>query len=319
MKAPRLERLVFIIGDACNATCDHCWQEARRQRLPKSKWFPEMSAETYLKALDRFGEHLQWVTLVSWGEPLANPAFPQMLAATKAKGLGFSVITNGSLLHRHTDSIAQTPGDLTVSLDSLVPEKFEKIRAGLSWKQVTDNLLAIHNHPLKHPKRYVGINVVVMQSNVGELEDFVKWCVGHGLAYMSLLDLIETPALAGQKVSPDDPRFQKALAYARTTSLNVFDQTHSPAPCELPWRELTVVPEGTTHPCCRTYDMPTGTYDVTYGRISEDPWHSGTIVELRNQIASGFVSGKDFHSCAKCEYLGVASDVPNPRKRLPVL
>lgn len=110
--------IVFLIGDVCNMHCIMCWQDLRRSRQPRSQWHREMPASQFAAIVERHLQHVDIIELVSFGEPMANPEFDEIVSATlelgkrRGRPLELSLITNGSLLHRlnHID-LLKLPGE----------------------------------------------------------------------------------------------------------------------------------------------------------------------------------------------------------------
>ena len=277
-----------------------------------------MSAEMLTVALERFSSTLQGVEIVSFGEPMANPSFGAMLSEIRRRGLYVSMITNGSLLHRHVDDLAPVPGEATISVDAITPVLYERIREGLTLDRVVRNIDLLAHHPAKHAARRVGINMVVFEDNVHELSPMVGFCVDHGLDYLSSLHgaALEKTRAAGRELSRDDPRLLAGITYAKQQRragflVNDYASPASPKhPCKLPWTHLDMDPRGEMHACCRAYGESLGHY-------TDEVWRGTELERLRAQITAGAVDPDAFPSCSRCEYLGLPS--PPRQHRLPVI
>ena len=323
------ERLAFQVGDTCNAACVMCWQARRRER--DGRKHRETPASVVVGALERYRQSVRTVELVSFGEPLANPAFGEMVAAVGAartwedKPVQLSLITNGSLLHRHVDALARLPGWLTVSVDSPVPERYQEIRRGLRFDRVEANLRAVIGHPERHPERRVGVNCTVFETNVGDLPAMARWCRDMGVDYLAVLRgarLFTTDA-AGFELATGAPALVAAVEAARAvlagtacvlddfaTGRTLGAQAPEVPPhrrfCPLPWRQLDVGPDGRAHPCCRAHHTDLGSVETG------DPWHDEPARTLRRQILAGAVDPERFHDCAVCPNLGFTNGAQTP-------
>ena len=313
--------LNFLIGDVCNMHCTMCWQDLRRAQQPQRDWYPEMTASLLRLALEQHLEDIDSVELVSFGEPMLNPHFDDIVRAIielgdrRGRPFELNFITNGSLLHlrRHMDVIRQ-PGRLTVSLDGAEKELYESIREGASWEDVTRNLRAAAQHPDRHPDRRVGINMTVFAPNVEGVFAMGAFAAGLGLDYLCILHgaALDWTRAKGLEIDPEDPRLREQLDRIRSTfpTLQLHDYTRArnlpvlPAQalpgrgfCPLPWRQLDVGPDGRAHPCCRSYAIDLGT--------SMEAWTGEPLRELRRQILAGQVDPERFGTCAACPNLGL--------------
>jgi radical SAM protein with 4Fe4S-binding SPASM domain len=127
--------------NACNARCPMCtiddWD--RRDGL--------MADELFTKIATEIGEHsdvVRRVQLFRDGEPLLDKKLA--LKTELVKGLGVrkvGISTNGALLtrKRSRDLLEAGMDEVILSIDSLVPETYEKIRPPLKFDQVFQNIL----------------------------------------------------------------------------------------------------------------------------------------------------------------------------------
>lgn len=88
-----LRTLWFNTGSQCNLTCEHCYIESS----PHNDRLAYISAEEVERTLDEVDSLDLGTRLIGFtgGEPFLNPAFPDMLALTLARGFDVLVLTNG--------------------------------------------------------------------------------------------------------------------------------------------------------------------------------------------------------------------------------
>lgn len=305
----------FMLGDRCNSNCVMCrhqgvrlagspvrWPELRQDRWPNTvvRW-PDLPVESVRDVLVRYGASLQSVTLSSFGEPLLHPQFEEVFRLAAENNRLVGVVTNGSLVHRYADLIAQTPGGLTVSIDSPFPAHFAEIRRGLELPPITTAIQRVIQHPRKAANRTVNINMTVTTANVGEVAAMIAFCRTLGVHSLSILcgKTIELSQVPGTAVQLGDPRIRSQIP-SDLSGLFVLDCVTSgwwmqgtERPCRGPFRGFDVDPDGSCIPCCRAPD-------AVLGHVGEDVWNGEEIRALRRQLDAGTLDPERFYVCARC-------------------
>jgi tungsten cofactor oxidoreducase radical SAM maturase len=135
-----------------------------------------MSRETFekiLAGLDALPQ-LERVIFTSFGEPLSHPRILEMIEAIRRHDLAVTVGTNGLLLKPEISRELVRLGvdRLVVSVDGAKPETYADIR-GAQLSTVLDNIRAFNEakHELSSLTPALGIEFVVLKSNIGELGD----------------------------------------------------------------------------------------------------------------------------------------------------
>lgn len=125
--------------NACNAACPMCtiadWN--RKDGVMKDDLFERIAAE--------IAEHtdvVKRVHLYRDGEPLLDKRLPQRIHRLKVGGVReVGISTNGQLLDEHRGLAILQAGldEIILSIDSVYPNIYAKIRVGLDWSVVTEN------------------------------------------------------------------------------------------------------------------------------------------------------------------------------------
>jgi MoaA/NifB/PqqE/SkfB family radical SAM enzyme len=310
----------FQIGDICNMHCIMCWSDRRRSGQPQEEWFPEVPASMVREVLERHLTEIDSVELVSYGEPMANPQFDEIVRAIGELGhrrrrpFILNVITNGSLLRRRQHmNVVRQPGYLTFSIDAADQQTYEFIREGADWHEVIGNLRAAVKHPERHPDRKIGVNMTVFEPNIEGVFAMGALAAGLELDYLSILHgtALELTRADGMETDRRDPRLIEQLArirksfpwltlndYATGRTLPALPAQTLPGRgfCPLPWRQFDVGQDGRAHPCCRSYTTDLGS--------PAEAWLGEPLRELRRQILRGHVDAERFAACAACPNLG---------------
>jgi cyclic pyranopterin phosphate synthase len=105
------------------------------------------------------------------GEPLLRKDFPEIIEKLAQLEIEISITTNGILIDRHIDVLKQFKvKKINLSLDTLVPSKFNTITLRNQFEKVIDNLHLLLNNDFK-----VKVNVVLIKGfNDNEIIDFIN-------------------------------------------------------------------------------------------------------------------------------------------------
>jgi cyclic pyranopterin phosphate synthase len=166
-----LKNLRISVTDRCNLRCQYCMPEEEYVWLPREEilHFGEMAA-----LVDVFIELGVDKVRLTGGEPLLRrdmPRLVQMLAAKPAlKDLALT--TNGVLLAEHAPALREAGlHRVTVSLDTLVPERFTRLTRRTTHAQVLEGIRAVTKAGFTGTKLDT---VVIKGVNDDELADLIE-------------------------------------------------------------------------------------------------------------------------------------------------
>ncbi len=174
------------VTDRCDFRCVYCMAEDMAF-LPKKDILTLEELERLCTAFIRKG--VRKIRLTG-GEPLVRRNIMSLIGNlgrhVKAGALDeLTLTTNGSQLARYADDLREAGiKRINVSVDTLDPEKFQKITRWGKFETVMQGLEAAKRAGLA-----VKINTVALRHvNAGEFDDLIRWCGEHGFD----LTLIET-------------------------------------------------------------------------------------------------------------------------------
>jgi hypothetical protein len=141
-----LDTLWFNTGTLCNLACRHCYIESS----PRNDRLAYLSAAEIAGYLDEIEALRLGTTLIGFtgGEPFLNPALPEMLELTLARGFRALVLTNAmkpmhkmkpallALRQRHGERL-----QIRVSIDHYGRGVHEEERGRRSWQPTIEGLL----------------------------------------------------------------------------------------------------------------------------------------------------------------------------------
>ncbi|MFQ5430207.1 MAG: GTP 3',8-cyclase MoaA [Phycisphaerae bacterium] len=171
-----VKTLRISVTDRCNFRCVYCMPEDKLDWVPKETLLTFEETLIVARAAQRHGIHAFKIT---GGEPLVRHDLPRLIAMLKRlPGTPeLSMTTNGSLLDCHARPLKEAGLDrLTVSLDTLRPDRFKAITRGAELARVWRGIKAACAAGFAHPK----INCVAMRGiNDDELATFADLTINR--------------------------------------------------------------------------------------------------------------------------------------------
>lgn len=183
----RLPLLVLYLTDGCNSRCAMCdiWRNPRRN----------MALELAQRLADdckRMGT--RWV-LLSGGEAMQHPQWPDIAAMFRTAGVRVLLLTNGLLVQRQAQAVADSVDELIVSLDGGTPQTYEAIRGVNSLERVLAGIGAV---------RELGVPVTtrttVQRANFREIPLIAQRAIEAGANKVSYLAIdVSNPVAFGDR------------------------------------------------------------------------------------------------------------------------
>lgn len=157
--------LQLHLTNACNLRCEHCY-------VSSGIAFEE---EVHLAAWQRIvdvavARYKTVYVSISGGEPLLVPWLPTLLRHIKAYGLRVALLSNGMLwTEKRTAELGGYVDLVNVSLDGASDSVHDAIRGRGSFRQALRGIGRIGAAGIE-----VGINVCLMKSNLGDIEENLR-------------------------------------------------------------------------------------------------------------------------------------------------
>ena len=214
--------LMFDITNVCNSKCVHCPHSVAFGNNVSDKSY--LDIDIFKKAIDECkGRDMQLIRITADGEPLIHPELFEMIDYAFEKGVGpVGLTTNGSLLTKDKAERLAESGlfMVDVSLDAFNKETYDKVRNGLPFNKVIDNVKYLldykekANSPLK-----VMVSFVKQNDNISELENFIdhweplvdKVLVREMISNVNLIDVSETEGNTGLQRWPCPHWFRRMV------------------------------------------------------------------------------------------------------------
>jgi radical SAM protein with 4Fe4S-binding SPASM domain len=266
----------------CNLECPMCPRTIQMKEgidyLPgKDVVFP---METYKKIIDESAENgLCSLKLQYLGEPLGDPLIVERIKYAKDKGIMDVMFnTNASLLTKEMSHRLLEAGldDIFFSVDSIVPEKFNKIRIGTHYEHVVENIKNFMK--IKKDGNYDHVQtrvsmVVFPGTPTNEVEQYQEY-------WLPIVGSVGFDGWINEATNRPD-----------------YDDYNPNFVCAQPFQRMFIMYDGRVTPCCLDAKRDYVLGDV-YKKSIKEIWHGEKLTEMRNLHMKG--KYRDIDICRRC-------------------
>ncbi len=268
----------------CNAKCIMCPREGKQNLGVMPEFiFVECIAQLQVSPPPMIQFHLN-------GEPLLNSDLPKRIAFTK-KHLPNTItmfFTNASLLTEEKSKELLDSGldQICFSVDGGNKEDYEKIRVGLSWDVVLNNIKKFHELNVQTGRKVKTQAVIIPQKeNRKSIDTFVKLFTDIGIDNVGGSGVNNIGGLLSVDNFVTDLQYNKG-------NIN--------SPCWRIFNDLPVMANGKVILCCQNILGDNVIGDIT----KESLWDIWTGEKLNNIRAQFILGHKEFIPfCNKCDYM----------------
>jgi radical SAM protein with 4Fe4S-binding SPASM domain len=266
----------------CNLYCPMCPRETHPQ--PKA----DMADAVFDRLVREAGRTAEHMMLIGLGEPFLDPKILQRIEFCHQHSISTLLSTNGTFLDEKLAArILDSPLEqITLSFDGARKETFEFYRKGAKFEKVRDNFVRFaHMKDKRHSRLQVVVQMVRMEGNAGEVEDFI----GFWRA---------VPGIDQIRIKQDETNLMRPDA-----GHSADDWKH---PCHYLWRGPVYVKQnGDVYPCCQSYMLD----GAPLGNLETQPlfaiWNSAPMQQMRRLHAAG--RGGEVDVCSRC-----CTTIPHP-------
>ncbi|MCC6615480.1 MAG: radical SAM protein [Anaerolineae bacterium] len=191
--------LILYLTDGCNSRCITCdiWRNPRLNM--RRELVDHLASE--VEALG-----VRWVVL-SGGEAMQHPHWPQIAAQFRDKGVRTILLTNGLLLRRQASDVIAHVDEVVVSLDAGTAATYEAIRGVDGFELLLDGIRAVRAGGVP-----VTTRTTIQRLNYAELPQIIDAAKDVGVNSISFLTVdVSNPYAFGDRLiatlgpgAPDD-------------------------------------------------------------------------------------------------------------------
>jgi MoaA/NifB/PqqE/SkfB family radical SAM enzyme len=170
----RLPLVTLYLSERCNSRCITCdyWRHGT----------VDMSLDAVRRLVPDLARLQTQVALISGGEPLLNPEWPQIAELLRDQGLKRWLLTSGLSLAKHARRAAALFEAITVSLDGTDRATYEAIRGLDAFDKVCEGIRAVAQTDTP-----VSVRVTLQRANYRQLPRFVELARELGAQQVSFL------------------------------------------------------------------------------------------------------------------------------------
>lgn len=193
----RLPLVTLYLSERCNSRCVSCdyWRYGSA----------DMNLAYVTGLLPELRRLRTEVALLSGGEPLLNPEWPEIAETLRAENLRLWLLTSGLSLAKHAQRAASLFDTITVSLDGTNRETYAAIRGLDAFDKVCEGIRAAARAGAR-----VTVRVTLQRANYRELPLFLDLARRNGVRQVSFLAVdVANPHAFGRQ---DDYAGDLALA-----------------------------------------------------------------------------------------------------------
>lgn len=296
-----LKNLRISVTDRCNIRCQYCMPELEYVWLPRGEI---LTFEEICQLVNVFGDLGVDKIRLTGGEPLLRRDLPRLVSTLAAKSFirDLALTTNGVLLADQAQALKDAGlHRLTVSLDTLKPERFKSFTRSDYLPRVKDGIAAAVSAGFTGLK----IDSVILK---GTNEDEVVALIEYGRtvdAEVRFIEYMDVGGATGWKPEKVFSRQEMVETVARHYGSvePVVEQSSAPADrFRLPDGTTFGVISSTTAPFCRSCDRSRLTADGMWylclyalsGTNLRNPLRAGaTMDEMRALITQGWSNRAD--------------------------
>jgi len=175
----------------CNNNCSFCWRSNNVEflNLCNKKYASKtMTFETFKRIIDDACQYdsIKWFTCSGpMGEPLLNENIEKFYeyAYNKHHFNSITINTNGLAINkRNYGKLLNSMHEFSISVDSIIPECYEKIHGHKHLEEVIENIKKLVDYKKNHGAI---ANIIVRftenQLNIGQIEEFINYFKNLGV------------------------------------------------------------------------------------------------------------------------------------------
>ena len=216
---------VWNITQACNLSCQHCYQNAHKR--PDAD---ELTTVEKLHLIDQMGEEFVPFAAFAGGEPLVAPDLWKVLDRCRLRGIHVTLATNGTLLTPEMCARLKAANVkyVEVSLDSIDPEVHDAFRGQpKSWERTVQGIRNCVASGIK-----TGMATCFTRHTAHKVDETVQFAIDLGCQTFSHFNFI--PVGRGKGIMQEDMtpgqrelllrRLQQHLTEAKITIVSTAPQ-----------------------------------------------------------------------------------------------
>jgi radical SAM protein with 4Fe4S-binding SPASM domain len=268
---------------ACNLRCPECPSGLRAFTRPTGN----LQADFFRKTIDELAPELIYLIFYFQGEPYIHPAFLDMAAYARKKGLYTITSTNGHFLN--DDNARRTVESgldrLIISVDGTTQETYAQYRINGKLEVVLQgarNVVA-WKKKLGSPTPHLIFQFLVVRPNEHQIEDLHRLAREIGVDEVRLKTAQVYDFIHGNPLIPTIERYAR---YQRQADGTYRIKNELLNHCWKLWHACVITWDGTVVPCCFDKDAQHRLGSLQ-NRSFSDIWHGEAYTRFRKSLLQG--------------------------------
>lgn len=268
------------LASVCDSRCIFCPVTPNYEK--RESLFPVrfMKFGLFKKIIDEISGHVLSIKLQYRGESTLHKEFNKFCDyAAQAEFIERMINTNGNYHESKREGLYKLD-KIIFSIDSLIKEKYEKIRKGLSFLKLMKNFGHAVMRYQNEGKPKIKVNMTITKDNKDEIEQFRQFF---------------NPEIVELRQAPVFSRTPNAKDYS--LNLQIIGRKN----CKYPSQRQIILHSGLVLPCCAKWEAEKS--DIILGDASKqniyDIWHNKKTDDL--QITAIRSNYSKYKACMNCE------------------
>lgn len=289
----------------CNLLCSNCFRTSyKREKM-------NLDPALFKLILEQLPD-LKVIKLQGLGETLLYDHLETILTYGKERNIEFITISNGTMIsEKNSDFLLSYFSNFYLSLDSLLPERFSKIRGKSNLEEILKNFKILSNKKEKY-KTKLGINFVITHENYDEIKNLADFVREYSIDIITLVE-IENWFLPSQKEYKNTMEYiKKSREFSSVIRVSVIElmeemkKTGTEAyfigsekrkeRCLWPFYLSCITCDGYVIPCCTRANTELSGLGNVRETDFKDIWNSTAYMEIREAI----IKNKPSFTCDTC-------------------
>ena len=275
-------------GNFCNLRCPGCHTGIKHPQMIKPSF---LKYSNYKIILDQVKDYALSIALYNWGEPFLNKEIFDIIAHTRANGLGTTIHSNFNVFNEDMAESAVRSGltHIYLSIDGASQEAYQKYRVRGHLANVLDNVKLLVDTKKRMRSKYpiVTWKFLVFEHNKHEIADAAKMAKSIGVdsfevfvAHPKLMDL-----------------YDEAENYRNNPELiqSLNDR------CKSLWSSIYIHSDGSMFPCSLSYRE-----NERFGNLLEHDlntvWNNRSYINARKMFSPAASVDEIPLPCRSCKY-----------------
>jgi len=249
----------------CNLKCTMC---PRTHKMTRK--LGDMSFDVFKKIIDEGKEHLEFIWLQHYGEPLLSKDIFEMIAYARKNSIKTGISTNATFLSAENAEKLINAGlnEIIFAFDGATKETYEKVRVGANYEKVRENILRFLEVKKKmNASLFVVLQCIYMHATENDIERFKE-----------MWDVPGVDSIRIRQVTFSVNR--------QTATQKKFVNFRRKLPCYWLWRNPHIQWDGTVIPCCQDVNGEEAIGNIHNTSLA-NVWNSKKMQELRQLLNEG--------------------------------